>query len=160
MNIQHLDLRDTKLSIYESNITSSDQTTKQTVAAPTEIDGGECFRKIRISNHRREEIKTVDVLDAEIGQSEVNGLKQDEKVDSGLGNAFDGVEANSSGRSTKVVNKEWKTQVDELDQLGVRINSTVAPVVKANQKEDVGRAISSRSHLGARQLFRIAPVEV
>ncbi len=40
------------------------------------------------------------------------------------------------------INKEGKAQVDELDSLGVRINSTVVKVVKANQKEDVGRAIA------------------
>ena len=52
------------------------------------------------------------------------------------------VEANPSTCNTKVFNKEWKAQVDELDSLGVRINSTVVKVVKANQKDDVERAIA------------------
>ncbi len=119
-------MRESSKSFIDTENTSEDQTTKQSVAAPTEI----------------EEIKTVDVREAEIGQSEVNGLKQDKKVDSGVGNGFDGIEANPSACSIKVVNKQWKFQVDELDQLGVRINSTVVRVVKANQKEDVGRAIA------------------
>ena len=121
-----LEMRESSKSIIGTKNTSESKTTKQSVAAPTEF----------------EEIKTVDVLEEEIAQPEVNCLKPDEKVDSGVGNAFDGVEANSAKCNTKVVNKEWKAQVDELDQLGVRINSTVVRVVKANQKEDVGRAIA------------------
>ncbi len=111
-----LEVRDTKLSNIESKNTSLDLTTKQPVAAPTEIDGGGCFRKIRISNHRREEIKTVDVLEEEIAQSQSTCLKPDKKVDSGLGNAFDGDEANSSicstkeTKSIKVINKDWRSR--------------------------------------------------
>ncbi len=40
--------------------------------------------------------------------------------------------------------EDLSKDLDELDQLGVRINSTVVKVVKTNQKEDVGRAIAQR----------------
>ena len=40
--------------------------------------------------------------------------------------------------------EDLSKDLDELDQLGVRINSTVVKVVKTNQKEDVGRAHAQR----------------
>ena len=132
VTIQQLDLRDSDLSYIEPKNTSRRDTAKQTVAAPPE----------------NEELKPVDVLEEEIGQPEVNGLKQENKANSGVGNGFDGKEANSAtcstkeSKSIKVVNKNWKSQVDELDGLGVGINHTVVRVVKTNQKEDVEKAIA------------------
>ncbi len=55
---------------------------------------------------------------------------------------MDGKEVSSAKRSIKVVNKEWKSHLDQLDSLGVGINPTVVKVVKVNQKEDVERAIA------------------
>ncbi len=122
-----LDLRTAHKSIYDTKNTSlEDQTTKQTVAASPE----------------NEEIKALGEPEAKLSQAKVTGLEEDKKANSGFGNKSAGQEVSSAKCSIKVVNKEWKSHLDQLDQLGVGINPTVVKVVKANQKEDVDRAIA------------------
>ena len=53
-----------------------------------------------------------------------------------------GQDKSSAKCSIKVVNKEWKSHLDQLDQLGVGINLTVVKVVKSNQKENVEKAVA------------------
>ncbi|MDJ0649735.1 MAG: hypothetical protein QNJ60_13655 [Xenococcaceae cyanobacterium MO_188.B19] len=127
VTIQQIEVRTAHNSYKESEKTSlEDQTAKQSVAASPE----------------NEIIEPLGEPEAKVSQSQVTGLKQDLKGNSGAGNALDGVEASSAKCSIKVINKEWKTHLDQLDSLGVGINSTVVKVVKVNQKENVERAVA------------------
>ena len=122
-----LEMRDSKLSYIDSKKTSlEDQTTKQTVAASPE----------------KEELNALGEPEAKVTQPKVNGLGEENKANSGFGNKSAGKEVSSAKCSIKVVNKEWRSHLDQLDSLGVGINPTVVKVVKANQKEDVERAIA------------------
>ncbi len=124
---QHIEVRTAHKSIYDTENTSlEDQTTKQTVAASPE----------------NEEIKPLVEPKAKVTQPKVTGLGEDKKANSGFGNKLNGQEASSAKCSIKVINKEWKSHLDQLDQLGVGINATVVKVVKVNQKENVERAIA------------------
>ncbi len=121
-----LDLRTAHNSYKESKNTSSEVTAKQSVAAPPE----------------NKEIKPLGEAQGKISQSEVTGLKQENKANSDVGNKLDGIEVSSAPCTIKVVNKQWKSHLDELDQLGVGINHTVVKVVKSNDKDKVVNAIA------------------
>ncbi len=122
-----LEMRTAHKSIYDPKSTSvEDQAAKQTVAAPPE----------------NEEIKPPCEPEAKVSQPEVTGHVQDLKGNSGVGNKSAGQEVSSANCSIKVVNKEWKSHLDQLDSLGVGINATVVKVVKTNGKENVERAIA------------------
>ena len=66
---------------------------------------------------------------SKVSQPEVNGPGEDKKANSGFGNQSAGQEISSAKCSIKVVNKEWKSHLDELDSLGVGINPTVVKVM-------------------------------
>ncbi len=121
-----LEVRTAHKSIYDTEKTSVKRTAEQTVAASPE----------------NEELNALGEPEAKASQPEFTGLGEDKKAHSGVGNKSAGKEASSAKCSIRVVNKEWKTHLDELDQLGVGINATVVKVVKTNQKEDVERAIA------------------
>ena len=123
---QHIEMRTVHKSIYDTNSTSVEITTKQTVAASPE----------------KEELNAPCEPEAKLSQSEVTGLTEGIKANSGVGNKSAGQEVSSAKCSIKVVNKEWKSHLDQLDSWGVGINPTVVKVVKVNQKEDVERAIA------------------
>ncbi|MGK7898261.1 MAG: hypothetical protein AB4372_32760 [Xenococcus sp. (in: cyanobacteria)] len=124
-----LEMRTAHKSYNDPENTSSEVTTKQTVAAPPE----------------KEELNALVEPEAKISQPEVTGHIQDLKGNSGVVNKLAGQEVSSAKCSIKVINKEWKSHLDQLDSLGVGINPTVVKVVKVNQKEDVERAIAKRS---------------
>ncbi len=121
-----LEVRTGHKSYKESKKTSVRETAEQTVAAPPE----------------KEEFNALGEPEAKLSQPEVTGLVQDLKNESVVGNKSTGQDKSSAKCSIKVVDKEWKSHLDQLDSLGVGINPTVVKVVKVNQKEDVERAIA------------------
>ena len=74
-----------------------DQTTKQTVAASPE----------------NEELNALGEPEAKVPQSEVTGLTDENKANSAVGNQSAGQEVSSAKCSIKVVNKEWKSHLDQ-----------------------------------------------
>ncbi len=121
-----LEVRTAHKSNKESEKTLVKRTAEQTVAAPPE----------------NEIIEPLGEPEAKITQPKVTGLGEGIKANSGVGNKLAGKETSSAKCSIKVINKEWKSHLDELDSFGVGINATVVKIVKTNQKEDVERAIA------------------
>ena len=129
---QHIEVRTGHKSIYDPNSTSVEITAEQFVAASPE----------------KEELKTLCEAQSKVSQPEVTGHIQEKKANSGVGNKSAGQEVSSAKCSIKVINKEWKSHLDQLDSLGVGINATVVKMVKVNQKENVEKAISKRTLRG------------
>ncbi len=96
-----LEVRTGHKSIYDPNSTSVEITAKQNVAASPE----------------NEEIEPLGEAQSKVSQPGVNGLGEDKKANSGFGNELAGQEASSAKCNIKVVNKEWKSHLDQLVRL-------------------------------------------
>lgn len=125
---QTLDLRDTNISLYDSKNTIQKETAEQDFVAAS--NKSSFFRG---SNGKE---------DKSSHQGELNPLKEDLKQES-TGNKKDiGVDKSSALTETKIKNKNWFSHREELDNLGLQLNSTVLKLIKEYPSQEVERAIA------------------
>ena len=128
-----LEVRDTDISYIDTENTSLKETAEQAAA-----EHKNSF--LRGSNGQE---------DKSSYQRELNPLKDDLKVKSTSKERVDGednktptyVEEKINKAREKINNKNWRSHKEELDQLGLQLNSTVLKVIKEYSSDSVERAI-------------------
>ncbi len=125
VNNQHLEVRDSKLSYKESKTTPEEKTAEQCVVAP-EKKGLEKEESYKQPKHHLSE------LTAPPGQK--NTVSADAEEDISQEKNLPDVDY--------IVNKQWKSHVQQLDSAGVPINPTVVRMVKKYKEEAVESAIA------------------
>ena len=84
------------------------------------------------------------------GQTELNGLKEDLKLNSDDDPAapatavrkLDGQQVKSAKVEVKIKNKQWRSHLEQLDELGVGENTTIKNAVKSYSTERVEKTIA------------------
>ncbi len=125
VNYQHLELRDSKLSYKESKNTPEEKTTEQFVVAP--------FKKAINAGKDSPGINThLSGLTSSPGQKNTVS----ENAESNIG------QEKNLPEIDYIVNKQWQSQLKQLDSAGVPINPTVVRMVKKYKEEEVEGAIA------------------
>jgi hypothetical protein len=125
-NNQHLEVRDTDLSIYETKTTSRNLTAKQSIAA------AQREKAIREEVTPEQGKNHAAKLTTPVGQNK----PQSEQIKSNIG------KDKSVAQVDYIVNKKWEKQIEELDSTEIPVNKTVINLLKMYSPEQVSRAIA------------------
>jgi hypothetical protein len=131
---QTLEMRNTKVSIYESKITAKKETTEQSdrlhaksnsIAAASLKKALEEKKRQKQSNPYSEELTSIPGQNKE-QSSQIKLENQEER---------------NIGRVDYIINKDWEKLIPELDGVGIPINKTVKSLLKLYPREKVEQAI-------------------
>ncbi len=125
VNNQHFEVRDSKLSDNESKITSKEKTAEQYVAAPS-------LKVLKEEESQKQAKHNLSGLTGSPGQNKT----ESEEAEGNIG------QEKNLLRVDYIVNKKWKSHVQQLDSAGVPINPTVVRMVKKYKEEEVESAIA------------------
>ena len=132
--IQTLEVRDTKVSLYESKNTSKkeQQSRKSTFSSKLKICAASSFSEVKKTKPDSSKPCTLANSSASVDRKKenVSTTKQDINKDK------------SSARVEQIINKDWKTQIQDLDDAGIRVNQTLINLIKTYLKEEVESAIA------------------
>jgi hypothetical protein len=140
--IQHLEVRDTDISLNEPKSTTRDLAAKQSVAAPRESGATPRLFKTLGNAHQETALKEEEIqkrvkstgesLTAGNGQNKVNSEQINQNTD----------EDKKVAQVDYIVNKDWSKQLEELDSTGIPINKTVVNLLKMYTPEQIRGAIA------------------
>ena len=138
VNIPHLEVKDSHKSYIETKITSPEKTTKQVAAAFLKKDEIEEIISEE-GNHRETTSKP---LTDDLNPKQKTNTKSNNKKKSPSPCSTKKYKHNSQSAETKINNQQWRSHLNELDQLGVKINQTIINAVKFQKTEKVEGALA------------------
>jgi hypothetical protein len=137
VNNQHLEVRDSEISLYKSKNTNLDLTAKQVVSDRPKIQSPPSAAAPREIALKEEEIQKG--IKPPTERRTACTSQKNSKLEQAQSNID---EDKTSGKVDYIVNKDWSKQIEELDSAGVPINKTVVNLLKMYTPEQIRRAIA------------------